>query len=118
LLSSLGLYSAPQTKFPTATQRLKTESGLDTLERRLLAEADTRKLGANGKESKQKGPDIRSLNLRKRRMSTELYALRIDEGASSIKSLISSAKEMIVLPYFRSTRSWVGDVDLFSRMWR
>lgn len=58
----------------------KPESGLDMLERRFLAEVETRKLGVNDKESKKKRADIRNLNLRKRRTCTELYALPIDEG--------------------------------------
>jgi len=38
LVILLSLYSSPQTEVPTATQRLKIGSGLDTLDRQLLAE--------------------------------------------------------------------------------
>jgi hypothetical protein len=103
--------------------KLKADS---TLERRLLVEVNTRKLGENGKESKQKRPDIRSLNLRRRRTRTELDALRINAGESSIKSHISSAKEMTSEQFFIPPQSdrvfarqgLVGDVDIFSGMWR
>ena len=55
----------PTDKSANPKSELKTESGLDALERRLLAEVGTRKLdqwhGANGESSKQKRPDIRSV---------------------------------------------------------
>lgn len=56
----------PTDKSSNPKSELKTESGLDALERRLLAEVGTRKLdpwlATNGKESsKQNRPDIRSV---------------------------------------------------------
>jgi hypothetical protein len=57
----------PTDKSSNPKSELKTESGLDALERRLLAEVGTRKLDplwldTNGNEpSKQKRPDIRSV---------------------------------------------------------